>query len=49
MAETARLHVVRVERTQTDVVWLTERLTRFFQGSTRSVLVPAGSDGLPAR
>ena len=47
MAETARLHVVRVERTQTDVVWLTERLTRFFQGSTRSVLVPAGSEENP--
>ena len=47
MAETARLHVVRVERTQTDVVWLTERLTRFFQGSTRSVLVPAGSEEDP--
>ncbi|MDO4411727.1 AMP-binding protein [Cutibacterium sp.] len=47
MAETARLHVVRVERTQADIDWLTERLTRLFHGSTRSVLVPAGGDENP--
>ncbi|WCC80657.1 AMP-binding protein [Cutibacterium equinum] len=44
MAETARLHVVRVERTQADVDWLTERLRKFLHGSTRSVLVPAGGE-----
>lgn len=46
-AETARLHVVRVERTRADVDWLVARMGAILSGATSSVLVPAGGEENP--